>query len=80
MFSRAAGLIVCGLAIASQVHAHAVVSPAMGVAGEPVRKDAQRTGRNPCGRMDVAQNLDSSQTITPNADGSITMTINNFNP
>ncbi|KAG7095959.1 hypothetical protein E1B28_006643 [Marasmius oreades] len=78
--ARSFTFIALSLALMVQVNGHSVVSPAMGVTGAPVREDAQRTGRRPCGRMDVAQNIDSSQTITPNADGSITMTINNFNP
>ncbi|KAG7095952.1 hypothetical protein E1B28_006636 [Marasmius oreades] len=78
--SRSFTFIALSLALMVEVKGHAVVSPAMGVAGAPIRADSQRTGRKPCGKVDIAQNLDSSQTITPNADGSITMTINNFNP
>lgn len=80
MLSKSFTFIALSLSLLAKVNGHAVVSPALGVAGAPVRNDAQRTALRPCGRMNVAQNLDSSETITPAADGSITMTINNFNP
>ncbi|KAL0574498.1 hypothetical protein V5O48_007473 [Marasmius crinis-equi] len=79
MFSRTIVLATLGLALLMQVHGHAIVSPALGITGEPVRKDAQRIGSDPCSRTNIAKNIDSSKTITPKADGSITMTINNFN-
>ncbi|EEB97878.1 hypothetical protein MPER_02711, partial [Moniliophthora perniciosa FA553] len=81
MFSRLSALATLTLVLVSQVHAHAVVSPALGIDGEPVRRDAQRPSRGDsrCGRVDVAENLDTSGTVTPGADGTMTLKVQNFN-
>ena len=63
-----------------QVSAHAAVSPVLGVAGTPVRSDVQRPNNaRPCGRTNIAATLDTSSTITMNADNTFTATITNFN-
>ncbi|KAI0763468.1 Alpha/Beta hydrolase protein [Trametes elegans] len=81
MFSKsiiAAAAVFLGLSL--QVHAHAGVTPALGVAGTFARSDVQRpSNAKPCGNIDVASNLDSSTAITAAADGSFTAMVTNFN-
>ncbi|KAK7053015.1 hypothetical protein VNI00_004336 [Paramarasmius palmivorus] len=81
MLSRLVVALTLTLALISQVHGHAVVSPALGIDGEPVRRDAQRPSRGDsrCGRVDVAENIDTSGTVTPAADGTMTLKVQNFN-
>ena len=68
------------LSLSLQVHAHAAIAPALGVQGTPVRSDVQRpTKARPCGRINIAQNIDSSTAVTAAADGSFDTTITNFN-
>jgi len=69
------------LAFTSSVHAHAGVSPALGVQGSLQRQDVQRPNKgNPCGKVDIAKNLDSSTPIQANADGTFSADVTNFNP
>ncbi|EEB90047.1 hypothetical protein MPER_11798, partial [Moniliophthora perniciosa FA553] len=81
MFFRLSAAIALTLVLISQVHAHAVVSPALGVDDEPVRRDAQRPSRGDsrCGRVDVASNIDTSGAVTPGPDGTMTLKVQNFN-
>ncbi|KAH9956262.1 hypothetical protein BC827DRAFT_804277 [Russula dissimulans] len=70
------------LAFTSSVHAHAGVSPALGVKGDSLqRQDVQRPDqKNPCGTVDIAKNLDSSTPIQANADGTFSGIVTDFNP
>ncbi|KAK7057954.1 hypothetical protein R3P38DRAFT_3547066 [Favolaschia claudopus] len=76
-------LLACAsvfLALAVQTSAHAIPSPALGIKGDPVRKDTQRpTDAKPCGNVDIASNLDTSTAIPAAADGSVTMNVQHFN-
>ncbi|EIW58864.1 uncharacterized protein TRAVEDRAFT_90078, partial [Trametes versicolor FP-101664 SS1] len=68
------------LGFALQAHAHAAISPALGIKGTPVRNDAQRPQKNSeCGNIDIAKNFDSSTAIQAAANGSFVATITNFN-
>jgi murein DD-endopeptidase MepM/ murein hydrolase activator NlpD len=73
---------VLAAALSVQVQGHALITPALGVDGNGVRKDVKRpSGNKPCGKnVDVAGNIDSSTPVVAGADGSVTMTITNFNP
>ncbi|KAI0676327.1 hypothetical protein C8Q78DRAFT_12192 [Trametes maxima] len=63
-----------------QAQAHAGVTPALGVAGTFVRKNVQRpSAARPCGKIDIAENIDTSTPISVGANGSFTATITNFN-
>ncbi|OBZ67525.1 hypothetical protein A0H81_12584 [Grifola frondosa] len=81
MFSR--NLIACVFVFFSlslQVRAHAAIAPALGVSGTPVRSDVQRPRNNAeCGKVNVAENIDTSTPIAAAADGSVAATITNFN-
>ncbi|KAI0319507.1 hypothetical protein OF83DRAFT_1082211 [Amylostereum chailletii] len=67
-------------AFATSAHAHAGVTPALGVAGTMVRSDVQRPNKlNACGKTDIASNIDTSTPIAANADGTFNATITNFN-
>ncbi|KAJ6617515.1 hypothetical protein B0H10DRAFT_1304976 [Mycena sp. CBHHK59/15] len=68
------------LALIAQTSAHAIPSPALGVKGKPARSDVQRPSTaKPCGNVNMAATLDSSTAIPVAADGSVTMSVVNFN-
>ncbi|KAI0642808.1 Alpha/Beta hydrolase protein [Trametes meyenii] len=68
------------LGFALQAQAHAGVTPALGVSGSFVRKNVQRpSAAKPCGKIDIAGNIDTSTPISVGANGSFTATITNFN-
>jgi len=80
MFSKILTSSALVLALALQVHAHAAVSPALGVSGTPVRADVQRpSDAEPCGTIDIASALDSSTAVTASADGTVDATALDFN-
>ena len=65
---------------AGSAHAHAGVSPALGVQGTLARADIQRPNNaRVCGRVDIASNLDTSTPIVANTDGTFDTQITNFN-
>jgi len=65
---------------AVEVAAHAAIAPALGVAKDPVRNDAQRPSKqSPCGNIDIASNIDSSTAVTADASGVFKTSITNFN-
>ena len=65
--------------LGSQVNAHAAIAPALGVKGTPSRSDVQRPSTSkPCGSANLAD-VRTSTGVNTNADGSVTMTITNFN-
>ncbi|KAF5379904.1 hypothetical protein D9757_007184 [Collybiopsis confluens] len=66
----------------SNAYAHAAISPMLGVSGTPVRNDVQFPLEKvaPCGKVNAAENIDSSTPVQMAADGTVTMTITNFNP
>lgn len=80
MFSKslflAAALL---LGTVTQVNAHAAIAPALGVKGTPARSDVQRpSSSKPCGSANLAD-VSSSTAVNAGADGSVTMTVTNFN-
>ena len=81
MFSKSFIAPLFLLALTSSVHAHAGVTPALGVQGTLTRNDVQRPSTaNPCGKVNIDQTLDSSTAIPANANGSFSATAINFNP
>lgn len=81
MFARLSFMLLALLAFSvGQVAAHSMVKPPLGVAGAPIRADTQRpNNRRPCGRMDIASNIDSTEPIPVAADGTFSAEIENFN-
>ena len=74
-----AAVALC-LSVSLQVSAHAAIAPQLGVDGDPVRRDVLRpTNARPCGRVDIAENFDSSATIPLDANNQFQATITNFN-
>ncbi|KAI0714452.1 hypothetical protein C8T65DRAFT_738700 [Cerioporus squamosus] len=68
------------LSMSLEAHAHAAISPALGVQGTPARNDVQRPSTaKPCGNINVAQTIDSSTAVTAATNGSFAATITNFN-
>ncbi|KAJ7908177.1 hypothetical protein B0H13DRAFT_1617768, partial [Mycena leptocephala] len=60
------------------IHWHVSSSPALGIQGAPQRSDTQRpTIAKPCGKVDIASNLDTSTAIPAAADGTVTMNVQN---
>lgn len=80
MFSKVFVVSVIMLFFSLQVHAHAVISPALGISGQPVRNDAQRPNKGkPCGNANLSK-IDSSTPVKVGGNGEMTMRIQNFNP
>ncbi|KAI0754373.1 hypothetical protein C8Q80DRAFT_1266015 [Daedaleopsis nitida] len=68
------------LSVSLQAHAHAAISPMLGVKGTPARSDVQRpTTAKPCGSVNIAKTFDTSSTIALKANDSFAATIQNFN-
>ncbi|KAF9500673.1 hypothetical protein BDN71DRAFT_1501879 [Pleurotus eryngii] len=71
---------ILALAFSVQVSAHAGATPAPGVAGQFTRGDVERPSTaNPCGEVNIAQNLNTATPIVAAADGTFTATVQNFN-
>ncbi|KAH9921249.1 uncharacterized protein BXZ73DRAFT_51960 [Epithele typhae] len=80
LFSKTLLTFTAILGAALQAHAHAAVSPVLGVSGTAARSDVQRpSNQKPCGKMDVASAFDSSDAIPVASDGTFTAMITNFN-
>ena len=68
------------LSVSLQAHAHAAITPMLGVKGNAARGDVQRPSTaKPCGNINIAQTLDTTTALPLNADGTFTTTIKNFN-
>jgi len=81
MFSKIWTSAALVLALSLQVHAHAIVSPALGVSGTPIRADVKRpSAAEPCGAgVNIASALDSSTAVAASAAGAIDATAIDFN-
>jgi len=80
MFSRIFAVAAIVLTFSAQAHAHAALAPVLGVAGTPKRSDVQRPSTaTPCGKTNVAANIDTSTPVAAAADGTFTVTATNFN-
>ena len=80
MFSKSiTSLLVLSLAL--HVSGHALIAPMLGVArNAPVRDDVQRTSNEkPCGEVDIARTIDTSNTVELARDGTFNVTVTNFN-
>jgi len=79
MFSKTFFVSAVILAMGLQVNAHAGVTPALGVKGTITRSDVQRPSTaKPCGNAALTD-IDTSTPVAAAADGTMTMTITNFN-
>ncbi|THV07948.1 hypothetical protein K435DRAFT_772282 [Dendrothele bispora CBS 962.96] len=80
MFAKILSAGTLFLALTTQVNAHALIAPALGVNGNGARSDVQRpSGNNACGNVNVAQTIGSSTPVQAAADGTFTTTVTNFN-
>lgn len=80
MFSKFFVVVPFVLGLTLQASAHAIISPALGVTGTPVRNDVQRPSKQaPCGTVDIAQTINTTTPIVAAADGSFATNITNFN-
>ncbi|KAJ6615810.1 hypothetical protein B0H10DRAFT_1707961, partial [Mycena sp. CBHHK59/15] len=67
------------LALAAQTSGQAIPIPALGVSGTPALSDVQSPSTaEPCGTIDPTTAIDSSTPIAAAADGTVTMTVQNF--
>jgi len=79
IFSKAAFISAFILAIGLQVHAHAIISPPLGVSGTPVRNDVQRPSTaKPCGNAALSA-VGTSTAATIAADGTLKLSVTDFN-
>jgi len=61
-------------------YAHAAVSPELGVSGTPKRSDVQTPSKiAPCGAVNIASTLDTSTAVPAGANGTVKVTVINFN-
>ncbi|KAI0701397.1 hypothetical protein BC835DRAFT_246703 [Cytidiella melzeri] len=68
------------LGLTAQVSAHALITPALGVTGAGARSDVQRPSTStPCGTVNIAQTINTSQAAQLSAQGTVAATITNFN-
>lgn len=80
MFSKLLTCATLVLVLVLQAHAHAAIAPVLGVTGAPRRSDVQRPSNvKPCGRTNIAANIDGSTPVAAAADGTFTTTVTNFN-
>ncbi|KAF5357309.1 hypothetical protein D9758_005897 [Tetrapyrgos nigripes] len=83
MFSKTLSTFALSvLAISVHVNGHTLMTPALGVQGAGARSDVQvlaLAGNDKCGKMNVAQNIDTSTPVAAAADGTFTVTATNFN-
>lgn len=80
MFSRVFFALTLLLGFSLQASAHAIINPALGVTGTPSRNDVQRpSAQSPCGNVNVAQTIDTTQPISLQAQGTFAAVIQNFN-
>ncbi|KAF8155571.1 hypothetical protein B0H34DRAFT_675744 [Crassisporium funariophilum] len=81
MFSKIWSTSALVLALCLQAHAHAAVSPVLGVSGTPVRGNVERPSTaNPCGSgVNIASELDSSTAVAASAAGVVNAVAINFN-
>ncbi|KAJ7694830.1 hypothetical protein B0H17DRAFT_1178517 [Mycena rosella] len=83
IFTANKSVLACAsifLALAAQTSAHAMPTVALGVKGAPARSDVQRPSTaKPCGSIDPASTLDTSTAVAANADGTVDISVVNFN-
>jgi hypothetical protein len=80
MFSKVFTLVALILALSLQAHSHTLIAPVFGVAGTPQRSDVQRpSSATPCGKTNIAANIDTSTPVIVGADGTFTVTATSFN-
>ncbi|KAG6856945.1 hypothetical protein H0H87_011931 [Tephrocybe sp. NHM501043] len=80
MFFKVLNVALVAITFSTQVYAHAVISPVLGVDGTAKRADVERPSTaKPCGATNIAANIDSTTPIVAAADGSFIATVTNFN-
>lgn len=68
------------LGLSLQASAHAIISPALGVNGTPVRNDVQRPSKNAeCGNVNIANTINTSGSVQLSSTGTFNANITNFN-
>jgi hypothetical protein len=79
MFSKSFTASIFLLALTSFVNADCVISPALGVSGNPSASNVEQpTYAAPCGSIPISQNLDSSNAIQADSNGKFAPSIVNF--
>ncbi|KZT28000.1 hypothetical protein NEOLEDRAFT_1176170 [Neolentinus lepideus HHB14362 ss-1] len=78
-FNKSVLVSIVAAGLSMQVSAHAIIAPALGVSGTPVRNDVQRPSANSeCGNVNVASTINTSTAITMTGN-TFTATVTNFN-
>ena len=64
----------------SSANAQVVIAPPLGVTGEVTDYDVHvPSHRHPCGKVNIAQTLDSSTVVPADANGQFSVNITNYN-
>jgi len=72
-------LVVALTSSANAADSGCIITPALGISGSPEANDVQKPLDNaPCGGIDIAQKIDSSEPITADGTGQFTPSIKNF--
>ncbi|KAF8483931.1 hypothetical protein DFH94DRAFT_600705, partial [Russula ochroleuca] len=79
MFSKSFVALIF-LALTSSVNAQVCMSPALGVSTPSAQDVQQPTDNAPCGTINIAQNLDTSQFVSADKDGKFSPSIVSFAP
>lgn len=78
--ARLLSLSLVLLGLSSQIRAHAIITPALGVSGAPTRNDVQRPSASAeCGSVDVASALAASGSAVLSEAGTFSANVTNFN-
>lgn len=80
MFSKVVTLFAITSALSLQAHSHALIAPALGVAGTAQRSDVQRPSTtSPCGNTNIAATIDTSMQVIAAGDGTFSVNVTSFN-
>ena len=79
MFSKSFTASLFLLALTSFVNADCVITPALGVSGNPGTGNVQQpSSAAPCGNIPISKNIDSSTPIQADGNGQFKPSITNF--
>ncbi|KAF9254153.1 hypothetical protein L218DRAFT_886903 [Marasmius fiardii PR-910] len=79
MFSKTLAVVIAVAAAATSVHAHAGVTPALGIEGQLTGADVQfPSAQTPCGNTDLSK-IATSTPVQADADGTFSATAISFN-
>ena len=79
MFSKSFTASIILLALTSFVNADCLISPPLGVSGNPAASNVQQPSEAaPCGNIPISQNIDTSSAISADGNGLFAPKVTNF--